>query len=39
MHLIDDAAIGASLEDIANWMMSGTPNEIVDTLPKLSSYC
>ena len=25
MHLIDDAAVDASLEDIANWMLSGTP--------------
>ena len=31
MHLIDDAAIGASLEDIANWMMSGTPNRNIET--------
>ena len=31
MHLIDDAAIGASLEDIANWMMSGTPNRNIVT--------
>ncbi len=29
--LIDDAAIGASLEDIANWMMSGTPNRNIET--------
>ena len=31
MHLIDDAAVGASLEDIANWMMSGTPNRNIET--------
>ncbi len=30
-YLIDDAAIGASLEDIANWMMSGTPNRNIET--------
>ena len=29
--MIDDAAIGASLEDIANWMMSGTPNRNIET--------
>lgn len=31
MHLIDDANVGASLEDIANWMMSGTPNRNIET--------
>lgn len=31
MHLIDDAGVGASLEDIANWMMSGTPNRNIET--------
>ena len=31
MHLNDDAAVGASLEDIANWMMSGTPNRNIET--------
>ena len=31
MHFIDDAAVGASLEDIANWMMSGTPNRNIET--------
>lgn len=31
MHLIDDAAVGASLEDIANWMMSGKPNKNIET--------
>ena len=28
---IDDAAVGASLEDIANWMMRGTPNRNIET--------
>ena len=31
MHLIDDVGVGASLEDIANWMMSGTPNKNIET--------
>ncbi len=31
MHLIDDAGMGASVEDIANWMMSGTPNRNIET--------
>lgn len=31
MHLIDDAGVGASLEDIASWMMSGTPNRNIET--------
>ena len=30
MHLIDDAGMGASVEDIANWMMSGTPNRNIE---------
>ena len=31
MHLLDDAGMGASVEDIANWMMSGTPNRNIET--------
>ena len=31
MHLLDDAGVGASVEDIANWMMSGTPNRNIET--------
>ena len=31
MNLIDDASVGASLDDIANWMMSGTPNRNIET--------
>lgn len=31
MHLIDDVDMGVSLEDIANWMMSGTPNQNIET--------
>lgn len=31
MHLIDDTGVGASVEDIANWMMSGTPNRNIET--------
>ena len=31
MHLIDDVGVGASVEDIANWMMSGTPNRNIET--------
>lgn len=31
MHLIDDAGMGASVEDISNWMMSGTPNRNIET--------
>ena len=31
MHLIDDAGVGASVEDIANWMLSGTPNRNIET--------
>lgn len=31
MHLIDDAGMGASVEDIANWMMSGMPNRNIET--------
>lgn len=31
MHLLDDAGMGASVEDIANWMMSGTPNQNIET--------
>ena len=31
MHLIDDIGMGASVEDIANWMMSGTPNRNIET--------
>ena len=31
MHLIDDAGMGASVEDIANWMMSGIPNRNIET--------
>lgn len=31
MHLIDDEDVGASLDDIANWMMSGTPNRNIET--------
>lgn len=31
MHLIEDEDIGASIEDIANWMMSGVPNRNIET--------
>ena len=31
MHLLDDAGMEASVEDIANWMMSGTPNRNIET--------
>ena len=31
MHLIEDEAMGASLEDISNWIMSGTPNRNIET--------
>lgn len=31
MHLIDDESVGASVDDIANWMMSGTPNRNIET--------
>lgn len=30
MHLLDDAGMEASVEDIANWMMSGTPNRNIE---------
>lgn len=30
MHLINDAEMGVSVEDIANWMMSGTPNRNIE---------
>ncbi|MCI6676412.1 MAG: hypothetical protein MSG78_05875 [Clostridiales bacterium] len=30
MHLLDDAGVGASVDDIANWMMSGTPNRNIE---------
>lgn len=29
-HLVEDAAIGASLDDIANWICSGTPNRNIE---------
>lgn len=31
MHLLDDAGVGASVEDIANWIMSGTPQKNIET--------
>ena len=31
MHLIDDKGVGASLENISNWMMSGVPNKNIET--------
>ena len=31
MHLLDDVGMEASVEDIANWMMSGTPNRNIET--------
>lgn len=31
MHLLDDTGIGASVEDIANWLMSGTPQKSIET--------
>ena len=31
MHLLDDGGMEASVEDIANWMMSGTPNRNIET--------
>lgn len=31
MNLIEDAAMGASLEDISNWIMSGTPCRNIET--------
>lgn len=31
MNLIQDAEVGASLEDISNWIMSGTPNRNIET--------
>jgi len=31
MHLLDDAGMGASVEDIANWIISGTPNRNIET--------
>ena len=31
MHFIDDEGVGASLENISNWIMSGTPNRNIET--------
>ena len=31
MHLLDDEGVGASLEDISNWIMSGTPKRNIET--------
>lgn len=31
MHLLDDEGVGASVEDIANWIMSGTPAKNIET--------
>lgn len=31
MHYIDDMGVGASVEDIANWVMSGTPCRNIET--------
>ena len=31
MHLLDDVGMEASVEDIVNWMMSGTPNRNIET--------
>ena len=31
MHLLDDEGVGASVEDIANWIMSGTPKKNIET--------
>jgi len=31
MHLLDDEGVGASLEDISNWIMSGIPNRNIET--------
>ncbi|MBE5839763.1 hypothetical protein [Butyrivibrio sp.] len=31
MNLIQDYEVGASLEDISNWIMSGTPNRNIET--------
>ena len=31
MNLVQDAEVGASLEDISNWIMSGTPNRNIET--------
>ena len=31
MHLLDDAGVGASVEDIANWIISGTPQKNIET--------
>lgn len=31
MHFVDDEGMGASVEDIANWLMSGTPCRNIET--------
>lgn len=31
MHLVQDCEVGASLEEIANWICSGTPNRNIET--------
>lgn len=31
MHLVEDIEMGASLEEIANWICSGTPNRNIET--------
>ena len=31
MHLVEDTEMGASLEEIANWICSGTPNRNIET--------
>lgn len=31
MHLVQDCEMGASLEEIANWICSGTPNRNIET--------
>lgn len=31
MHLLDDEGVGASVEDIANWLMSGTPARNIES--------
>ena len=31
MHLLDDEGVGASVEDIATWIMSGTPAKNIET--------
>lgn len=31
MHLLDDEGVGASVEDIANWLMSGIPQKNIET--------